>query len=282
MGAIESVLVGIDAESPDASAVLVRATQITDASHIRVVHACDHLHHARQPFPVGAFADGAALDAAVQRQVDERLAGLCAPFGIRDSVVLDGEPVHVLHEQARHASDLLIVGSHGSGGWRLLLGSKPNAVIHGTTCDVLAVHVAEGDTQPLAYRRILVAVDLTRDADDLLQHAQRIVDRSDANVDLCYVHQQAIESPHSHRQHHAQAHDRLLDFAGQHGIAETRCHLLQGTPARAIRRLADQLHTDLLVIGTHGKTGVRLVTGSTANSILHGARYDVLAARVHD
>ena len=37
--------------------------------------------------------------------------------------------------------DLIIVGSHGRHGFSLLLGSTANAVIHGASCDVLAVRL---------------------------------------------------------------------------------------------------------------------------------------------
>ena len=38
-------------------------------------------------------------------------------------------------------SDLIVVGSHGRHGLALLLGSTSNGILHGATCDVLAVRV---------------------------------------------------------------------------------------------------------------------------------------------
>ncbi|MDH5517376.1 MAG: universal stress protein [Gammaproteobacteria bacterium] len=40
-------------------------------------------------------------------------------------------------------ADLLVVGSHGRHGFGLLLGSTANSVLHGASCDVLAVRVNE-------------------------------------------------------------------------------------------------------------------------------------------
>ena len=37
---------------------------------------------------------------------------------------------------------------------------------------------------------------------------------------------------------------------------------------------------DLIVVGTHGRHGIGLLLGSTANSVLHGVDRDVLAVRV--
>ena len=47
----------------------------------------------------------------------------------------------ILEEAEKHKADLIIVGSHGRHGIRLLLGSTANAVLHGAKCDVLAVRL---------------------------------------------------------------------------------------------------------------------------------------------
>ena len=44
--------------------------------------------------------------------------------------------------------------------------------------------------------------------------------------------------------------------------------------------LAEQLDVDLIVVGSHGRYGLALLMGSTANGVLHGASCDVLAVRV--
>jgi universal stress protein A len=38
----------------------------------------------------------------------------------------------------------------------------------------------------------------------------------------------------------------------------------------------------LIVVGSHGRHGVRLLLGSTANGILHHAKCDVLAVRIKE
>ncbi len=47
--------------------------------------------------------------------------------------------IHLLCELQR--LDLVVVGSHGSQGLSLLLGSTANAVLHGASTDVLAVRI---------------------------------------------------------------------------------------------------------------------------------------------
>jgi len=45
---------------------------------------------------------------------------------------------------------------------------------------------------------------------------------------------------------------------------------------------AEKIKADLIVVGSHGRHGVRMLLGSTANAVLHGAKCDVLAVRLED
>ncbi|NOY62762.1 MAG: universal stress protein [Gammaproteobacteria bacterium] len=60
-------------------------------------------------------------------------------------------------------------------------------------------------------------------------------------------------------------------------------HLVtQGTTQYEITQHAKDHNVDLIVMGSHGRHGVGLLLGSTANAVLHHASCDVLAVRVHD
>ena len=55
-----------------------------------------------------------------------------------------------------------------------------------------------------------------------------------------------------------------------------------GRPESQIHQLAEDVAADLIVVGSHGRQGLALILGSTANGVLHGAHCDVLAVRVGD
>jgi len=44
--------------------------------------------------------------------------------------------------------------------------------------------------------------------------------------------------------------------------------------------LAEKINADLIVLGTHGRHGLGLMLGSTANAVLHGAPCNVLTVMV--
>ncbi len=72
----------------------------------------------------------------------------------------------------------------------------------------------------------------------------------------------------------------LPQFSAKYQIPATRQHLAEGNPAIEIHAMAEKLDADVMVIGSHGRSGLSLMFGSTANSVLHGSKCDVLAVRV--
>ena len=53
-----------------------------------------------------------------------------------------------------------------------------------------------------------------------------------------------------------------------------------GQPRQEIHHLAKEHECDLIVVGSHGRHGLALLLGSTANDVLHGAPCDVLAVHL--
>jgi universal stress protein A len=80
----------------------------------------------------------------------------------------------------------------------------------------------------------------------------------------------------------AGAKKRLAKLAEKLGVTEDRLWLEMGSPKTEIIRVAEENKVDLIVIGSHGRHGLALLLGSTANGVLHHATCDVLAVRLQD
>lgn len=277
MSAFQNVLVGLDLNESAARRILGRACQLADPANIEVIHACDHLHHEHHDYPVGEFANSEELDAAVIGEAERFLSGVCEPLGIERRKVLDGRTANVLHEYAADHADLVVIGSHGRHGLEILRGSTSNAVVHGTPCDVLAVHLpphGEQVEEAGGYMHVLAAVDLSVEASQVMDHARRAADACGADLTLCHV------SKHLQEARRNEDRKRLQGFADGYGAAVADIYELAGRTAHAVHALAKEIEADLVVIGTHGKHGADLVTGSTANAVLHGALCDELSVRI--
>ncbi len=73
--------------------------------------------------------------------------------------------------------------------------------------------------------------------------------------------------------------DRVVREAGECGV-ETKASILRGIPAQQINETAGGLKSDLIVMGTRGRTGLaHVLLGSTAEGVVRGAPCPVLTVR---
>jgi len=139
------------------------------------------------------------------------------------------------------------------------------------------------------YSHILVALDLTDESRQVAQRAQVLAKAYDSKLScvhaiepLSFAYGGDIPMDLSTIQDQIQqtARNHLGEFARTLGIAEEDQHLIFGRPETEIDAVAQQIEADLIVVGSHGRHGIALILGSTANGVLHGAPCDVLAVRV--
>lgn len=144
------------------------------------------------------------------------------------------------------------------------------------------------------YKKIILAVDFHEDNAVLVETAKDMAGLYDAELHLVHVNQPlgmayAADGVSWGDQIYAleasirkESKKKMNELAGQLGLKEERCHLLEGRPAAQIHELCAKDGFDLIIMGTHGQAGLQLLLGSTANSVLHGAGCDVLAIRIDD
>lgn len=145
----------------------------------------------------------------------------------------------------------------------------------------------------MPYQTALVAVDLTEDSEQVLARAREIRATQGTRLRLMSVIRPLAEiyggmdmtvlSPdvlRLEKEAEDQARQHLGELASQSGIPEDEIFLVRGNPAAEIRAQAEAIGADLVIMGTHGRHGLGLLLGSTANGVLHGIGCDVLAVRI--
>jgi len=76
------------------------------------------------------------------------------------------------------------------------------------------------------------------------------------------------------------ARKRMSALGERLGVAEADRHVVMGSTYKQILRVAQEQGADLIVLGSHGRHGLAVLLGSTANAVLHHAGCDVLAVRI--
>jgi len=139
------------------------------------------------------------------------------------------------------------------------------------------------------YRKILMAVDLSDDSGKVAERARAIAANNEAELHIIHVIEPLsfayggdipMDFSGIQDEIHQQAVQQLARFSEAQDIVEDRRHVVLGQPEVEIHALADEISADLIVVGSHGRYGLALLMGSTANGVLHGATCDVLAVRV--
>ena len=192
--------------------------------------------------------------------------------------------------------DLVIMCSHGRGAaLHLFLGSIAQSVIARGSRPVLITHpTAEGTPPIFSCRHILVPLDENPEHAQALPVSKELAKACGATLHLTYVipdlttlsGEKAVASrmlPGTTSRlldlttQDAEGHFRELEAGLRREGFEASAHVLRGDPASVILAAADLPEIDLVVLGTHGKTGMDAFwAGSVAHRICSQSKVPLL------
>jgi universal stress protein A len=142
------------------------------------------------------------------------------------------------------------------------------------------------------YKHILHATDFSRSCRVVSERAAQIAKQHGARLSLLHVvdyvpldlsnDMMLAEPIDVDGRLVEEARTNLDRLASDLDVPDAQTHITLGSTGSEIRRVAEEQGVDLVVVGSHGRHGLALLLGSTANTVLHGAKCDVLAVRVRD
>lgn len=198
----------------------------------------------------------------------------------------------ILSSAEENGIDLIVMGTHGRRGFRrMLLGSVAEEVVRLSSCPVITVRCDDAPVRTQA-RTILVPIDFSKHALVALRHAKAFADLHGAN--LAFIH--VVED----RLHPAfynlgvfsvydvqpdieeRAERQLRKVAEEAGCPADRMtfETRPGHAGREIVAYARECEADLIVMSTHGLTGLEhLFMGSVAEKVVRTAPCPVLTIK---
>lgn len=140
------------------------------------------------------------------------------------------------------------------------------------------------------YKKILLAIDFAPHTEQLCERAAELATLHGAELSVIHVVEPVVTDSAFDTLPPLpvdfddvlveQARKRLEQIRDQYGLSPDNVFLEIGVTKKEIIRVAAAQDTDLIIVGSHGRHGVELLLGSTANAILHHAPCDVLAYRI--
>ena len=189
--------------------------------------------------------------------------------------------------------DMVVMATHGRRGVRrMLLGSVAEEVVRTAARPVLTVRPDGIGTHGEPPRRVLVPVDFSEHSDRALRYGAALSERTGAELHALHAVPE-MSFPDAYFAEAAEiralakaAEDRVPErlHRNVHEVlgedAEVRTHIEAGAPARAVADYAEEANVDLVVLSSHGRTGLeRMVMGSVAEGVVRSAPCPVLTIK---
>ena len=143
------------------------------------------------------------------------------------------------------------------------------------------------------YKHILLAVDFSKQSEAVAEKAKALAATNQAKLSIVHVldnipmpdayYGTVISLTENSGDPLLEAEkSKIMVIGDQLRVELSNRWLLWGIPKQEIINIAEQQQVDLIVVGSHGRHGLALLLGSTANSVLHYAKCDVLAVRLKE
>jgi nucleotide-binding universal stress UspA family protein len=292
--AVTRVLVGIDFGEPS----LEGLRQARELAHgvgggVAACHVLPATHDLSLLFPersLGTVADGAHAEETTRKALQDH-ARTKLGLELTDVFIERGAAYAELVRRAElWGASFIVVGSHGRTGLaRAVLGSVAERVARYAHCSVLVARPS-----PVS-GPVLVATDLSDLSLPALAAGAAAAQRNGVPLVVASAlewHEAGFASaggiiamlppipPVNLRQEMRDTLHSALEGAMAQNQVVGEARVLDGSPAGAIVACAEGLGASLVVVGTHGRTGLgRLALGSVAERVIRGAGCSVLAVR---
>ena len=136
----QKILVAVDlSDESSIVAEKARAIALAFTCELHIIHVTEPVYY---DYFESVIPDYPYIQSKVYDAAKESLAEFSESYHIAEKFrhLESGKPAKKIHELAKSIdADLIVIGTHGQHGISLLLGATAYSVLHGCSCDVLAV-----------------------------------------------------------------------------------------------------------------------------------------------
>lgn len=189
--------------------------------------------------------------------------------------------------------DLIVMGTHGRRGLgHLLLGSAAEEVVRLAACPVFTIRELKEPKPVMKVNNILVPVDFSNYSKSALAYSSKIAQSYKAHLQVLHIIEETMHPAFSVtgkssifdlvpgiRDDSRKRVDKMLEDVDSAKV-KSNVYIQAGRPASDIIKFAKENSTDLIVIATHGLTGLEhMLLGSVTEKVVRMAHCPVFTVK---
>ncbi len=203
-----------------------------------------------------------------------------------------GKPfLEIIQATKDENADLLVIGTHGRAGVdRVILGSVAERIVRKARCPVMVVRGKEY----VGFKRIIVPIDLSDCSRIALEYAAATARAHKSKLTILHVYEESFVEPYVNAANSEEEADEIIkeiervnetkydeflktvDLSG----VEYEKLLKKGIPVTDIVEIAMEQQANLIVMGTHGRSGIKhILIGSTAEEVVRTVHCDIVVVK---
>lgn len=294
--AITRILVPIDLSRASLKAIsYALAISRRFGAEVHFVHVIDMSQYLPPTILMGPGVWQTEWRMGLRKELEAVALKFSKPGEIAVHRLLEGRAYRQICQEARRLKvDLIVIATHGyTGCKRVLLGSTAERVVQVAPCPVLVVRKpysdrteTNGQGKPFRIGKILIPVDFSAFSDRVLDLGVALARDLGAKVSLVHVLKTPLYPLGDQyaglpvaalvKETQADARKQMQAMAAHAGVRDS-ISVLQGSPPEKICEHASHENVDLIIISTHGRSGLRhMLIGSVAERVARHAKCPVL------
>ena len=207
-------------------------------------------------------------------------------------VVKFGKPfVEIIQVAKEKDVDIILIGTHGRAGVdRIILGSVAERVVRKAHCPVMVVRRKKFT----GFKRIIVPVDFSDCSRKALKSAIAIAKAHKSNLIILHVFEESFVEPYVRAANSEEEAEEIIEkielvnetkydeFLKENDFSGIKYNKLlkKGIPETEIVKIAMDQQADLIVMGTHGRSGIKhILIGSTSEEVVRTVHCDIIVVK---
>ncbi len=216
------------------------------------------------------------VESASNEKLQELADKLHRENGIKVNVITEVGKIYkkIVQVAKQSHADVIVMGTHGTGGSSSVLGSNTSKVVMESHCPVISV---QAHAKNIGFTRVVLPIDDTPESRQKVNFALELALRYNAHVFVAGIMQSNNED---YQRKFRIKIEQVVDFLAGHGVACESKFISGDDRAKMTLKLAGETDADLIIIMTEQEASIAgLLLGTYATKVVNQSKIPVMTVR---